>query len=83
MSIIAIISATATSGIELDKIVYHISVISSTTMTTSSSEPEQLYLQFIILDRHEYNELSSQIMEILQSSFFKKQFESKLILSIF
>lgn len=49
--------STATSVVEQNKIIYHISV---------TTEGNQLYLQIIIVDRYEYNEYSTRLMEHLK-----------------
>jgi hypothetical protein len=57
---VAIINGVATSAVDREKIVYHISV--------TRDEHRQLYLQLIIIDRYEYDEHSSRLMEYLRSS---------------
>lgn len=50
----------ATSVIDSERVVYHISVV--------ANKQKQRLLQLVILDRSEYNELSSKLMEYLRRS---------------
>lgn len=58
----------ATSVIDPDRIVYHISV---------AMKERQLYLQLIIVDRYEYDELSTKLMEFLRETILTKFYERK------
>ena len=64
----AIDTATATSVVEKDKIVYHISV---------TMEANELYLQLIIVDRYGYDEDSTRLMGHLRKVLLDKIFKSK------
>lgn len=68
----------STSGIDQNKIVHHISVVSD----EMSSSP--FILQLVILDRYEYDELSSRIMRMFQENpkFFESKFNIIIDLSI-
>lgn len=48
---------SATSAVDPDEIVYHISV---------TAKQRRLYLQLIIVDRYEYNEHSTKLMESMR-----------------
>lgn len=61
---------SATSVIDPDKIVYHISL---------AAKEQQLYLQLIIVDRYEYDELSTSMMESLRGTILNKFYESELM----
>lgn len=58
----------ATSAIDPTRVVYHISVV---------SKLNQAYLQLIIVDRYEYDEVSTKLMEILRPKVLNKLFESE------
>lgn len=60
------IDEVATSVVDREKTVYHISV--------TRNEHRQLYLQLIIVDRYEYDEHSTRLMEHLKSSVLSKLF---------
>lgn len=70
--ILTFVAVNATSGIDPDSIVYHISV---------ASREQQLYLQLIIVDRFEYDELSTKLMDSLRQRVFNKFYASKLFAS--
>lgn len=61
-------AVNATSDIDSERVVYHISV---------ASKEQQLYLQLIIVDRYEYDELSTKLMTFLRKNLLDKLFESK------
>lgn len=65
------IDGVATSVVDREKIVYHISV--------TRNEHRQLYLQLIIVDRYEYDEHSTRLMEHLKSSVLNKLYESEYL----
>lgn len=58
----------ATSAIDPSRVVYHISVV---------LKLNQPYLQLVIVDRYEYDEASSKLMEILRRTVLNKLFESE------
>lgn len=68
---IAIMNGAATSVVDREKIVHHISV--------TRNEQQQLHLQLIIVDRYEYNEHSTRLMEYLRSSVLNELYKSKCI----
>lgn len=57
----------ATSSVDPDNIVYHISV---------TAQQRRLYLQLIIVDRYEYDENSAKLMESMRKSL-ASMYESK------
>lgn len=59
----------ATSAIDPNGIVYHISI---------AARDRQQYLQLIIVDRFEYNELSTRLMESLRENILDSEFASEL-----
>lgn len=65
---VAIIDGSATSVVDREKIVHYVSV--------TRNEQRQLYLQLIILDRYEYNEESTRLMEYLRESVLNGLFRS-------
>lgn len=66
--ILTFVAVAATSAIDPDKIVYHISV---------ASKDRQNYLQLIIVDRFEYDELSTKLMDSLRQSVLSELFQSE------
>ena len=63
------IAVVATSVVDREKIVYHISV--------TRNEHRQLYLQLIIVDRYEYDEQSTRLMKHLKSSVLNELYEGE------
>lgn len=62
-------AVNATSAIDARRVVYHISVV--------ESDERQLYLQLIILDRFEYNELSTRLMQELEKTILSRLYQSE------
>lgn len=70
--ILTFVAVSATSGIDPDKIVYHISVV---------VKDRQLHLQLIIVDRFEYDELSTKLMDSLRRNVLSELYESESLQS--
>mgnify|MGYP003525872928 CR=1 FL=1 len=67
----AIDSAVATSVVDRTQIVYHASV-------TRPTDENQLYLQLIIVDKYDYDEHSTRLMEHLRKTVLNKFYKSEI-----
>ena len=64
------LAITATSIVDTANIFHHVSIV---------KENSQLFLQLVIIDKAEYNEQSTKLLQFLQKNKLKEVFESKLI----
>ena len=65
-----VLAITATSIVDTANIFHHVSIV---------KKDQQLFLQLIIIDKADYNEQSTKLLQFLQKNKLKEVFESKLI----